>query len=221
MNKNKSLAYIQEWNELERAHRNLDFERSVWARRVRSEYPTGVLGDKQFAGWCVTELELTKRQIDELLLRATAAEIIADRDEWKRIGGFGRIKYLDEFPRQDQATVLKAVKTTGKTIQSVVAERGLRPAIARTDTRHDAATLAMFVRSLKLKLPPAIEEIVGRYERDRDRVAAVVERHQRDSRRVGHDHERDRVAAVVERHQRERGRGAAAIDGQHARARRS
>lgn len=204
MNKTKSLAYIEEWNELERASRELDFERSVWARHVRSEYPSGGLGDKQFAGWCVTELALTKRQIDELLLRATAAEIIPDRDGWKRVGGFGRIKYLDEFPRQDQETVLKAVKATGKTIQSIVADRGLRPAIERTDTRHDAAVLAAFVRGLKVKLPPAIEAIVERYERDRDRVAAVVARHQHDRGHVAAIARRDRVADVVERHQRAR-----------------
>lgn len=205
MNKSKSLGYIEEWNVLERTQRDLDYERSVWARRVRAEYPSGMLGDKQFAGWCVTELELTKRQIDELLLRATAAEIVTDRDGWKRVGGFGRIKYLDEFPRQEQAAVLKAVKATGKTIQAVVADKGLRPAVERVDTRADAAALAAFVRGLKIKVPPAIEAIIDRYERERDRVAAVVERHQRERGYGAADGRRGRVADVVDRHLRERG----------------
>lgn len=211
MNKDKARTYIEEWNRLELAQKNLDFERSDWARRLRREYSPGALGDQQFTDWCIADLGLAKRQIDELLLRATAAEVISDRETWKRVGGFSRIKHLDEFPRQEQVAVLKDVKSTGKTIQAVVSGRGLRQEPRLSVRSHDAAVLAAFVRSLKLKsMPPQITEIVERYERERERIAEVVARQERAATeaRAPRGDRGGRVVAVVERHLRERQRRA-------------
>jgi hypothetical protein len=173
MNRDKSFEYVKQWRELERRQKELDFEQSQWARRLRGEFAKGEVGDEHFTGWCVTELDIAKSKIAELLLRATAAAIVSDPATWKRVGGYATIKHLDEFSRRDQVAVLEAVKATGKAIRTVVEERGLREPVKRHDARKDAAVLAVFVRGNCRDVPPYIKAIVARYDADLSEVRAA------------------------------------------------
>jgi hypothetical protein len=127
MNNDKMIHFVKRWRELERQQRDLDFNKSLWCRDLRREFPIGTIGENQFIKWCDTELGLTAGQASELLARAAAVKTVPDADTWKVLGGFRAIQQLDMVPKHQQVNVLEAAKSSGKSLRTVIKERGYGP----------------------------------------------------------------------------------------------
>ncbi len=159
------FKYVKRWQELERKQKDLDYERSVFAKELRAEF--GNNGDARFVKWCKDELGLTEVGANELLLRATMVKTVGDEKTWKNLGGFRAIRAVEVLPREKRVHVIEAAKTTGKSVATLVRENCGVPQTTRERVSpiSDAEVLAKFITSHhdESRLPPAVRTIVARY----------------------------------------------------------
>lgn len=129
MKNDKMIQFVKRWRDLERRQKDLDFERSVFARDLRAEFEPGRLGDDEFVNWCVVELGLTAAQArSEFLPRAQAAIAVPDVGTWNQLGGFRQTRHLVGLTKKQQVDVVQAAKVSNKVITTVRRERGLNGA---------------------------------------------------------------------------------------------
>lgn len=171
MNNDKMIQYVKRWQQLERKSKELDYERSVFAKELRSEFGN----DAQFIKWCADELGLTATRSSDLLLRATAAKAVPDASTWSRIGGFREIGALAAVPdRKTQIHIIESAKSTGKGIRTLIRENVTHePPPPRTTPARDAEELARFIvqNVPEDRLTENIRAVVARYVRAIARAA--------------------------------------------------
>lgn len=187
MNSGKLVRFIERWRELERQTKDLDFQRSVFARDLRKEFAAGSAGDDQFTKWCETELGLNAAAACELLTRARAVEVCADEKTYARVGGFKAVRHVIALPKRAQVEVIEAAKSQHKNVLTVVREREKAknqntPAASkvasstaptlRYSSFADAKALAEFIHEHCEDMPASIRTIVGRYVDAKGKKAA-------------------------------------------------
>ena len=164
------------WRDLEKTRVDLDFETTTWAKNARGEFPDGDAGDLKFSQWCIRALDPVPpgQQIQQLIVRARAADICKDEKTYAGVGGFKSIKHLIGLPKREQLAVLSAAKLSHRNVQTVKRERevlnaalGAEPPPERNSPMRDLATLSRWVYGLTVKqkmgLPVTIRDIVERY----------------------------------------------------------
>lgn len=167
MDSGKMVRFIERWRDLEKRQKDLDYERSVFARDLRAALPS----DAAFTKWCVAEIGLAEPAAQDLLLRAIAAKVVPDVTVWKRVGGFREIRAVAALPRREQVNVLETAKFTGQSIRSIVRglqNKGDEPVeLRRASPSADAQTLAHFVMEHvpQGRLTPKIKAVLARYVR--------------------------------------------------------
>jgi hypothetical protein len=166
MHNDVMIKYVKRWQELVRKQRDIDYERSVFAKDLRGEFGT----DARFVKWCQEELRLTKVQAEELLLRADLAKTVGTEETWKKVGGFGALRAVEALPIAKRRHVIEVAKTTGKSIRTLVRESDKRsPAPAeplrRSSPQDDASRLAQFILEHvpDAKITATIRAVMSRY----------------------------------------------------------
>lgn len=156
------IQYVKRWRDLAKRREDLDYETSALARDIRSEFQSGEVGDRQFIGWCEIELGLMPRQSHDLLARGTAAKIVPDEKQWRRLGGSKAIRCLIDVPDADRKTVIMEAIGSGGNVKAVLRSRGLLEPTKGYSYKTDAERLAEYVSSLPSP-PKYIREIAARY----------------------------------------------------------
>jgi hypothetical protein len=188
MDIDKSFAFEKRWAELEKLRKDYDFHKAEWCRDVRSEYPRGEGGDRQFCDWCVNKIGITESGARDLLVQAVAASVVTDEKTWKMVGGFRAIKCMKDLPRKQAVEVLEAAKTQARAPVNIMRERGmLRTPVPRQspispispikpapvavykreptpDAYLDAVALAQYIAKYSKGIPRDILAIVNRYK---------------------------------------------------------
>lgn len=164
--KDRLFALYKRWCALERRAKDLDFERSVWARDALAEFDA----DDQFRNWCADELMISASQIDVLLNRAAVATVVAEASTWRRLGGFAQLQSLLAIPAAERTRLVESAEGDGRTIRALVcqhmAERGETPP-PRANSLIDVRVLAAFIRERlnDNEMPPNVATIVQRYSK--------------------------------------------------------
>jgi len=89
MNKDRSLEFSQRWRKLLNRTKDLDWEKTVFAKELRAEFETGVAGDRALTQWCEVEIGMPQYVATELLLRAVMATHV-DKKGYEQVGGHAR-----------------------------------------------------------------------------------------------------------------------------------
>lgn len=172
MTKTKLIRFVKQLRDIERRGEDLDFQRAAWTARVRAEYPSGDLGDKQFCDALQQEFGRTAYQSREMLVMARAAGVI-DSESWRRLGCFANIRAVRFISRDDQIAVVSQAASENKPVRTVMRERGHLPEIKRAPRgESDVELLARWIRDHGRNVPKRILEIVARYTRDERKLAA-------------------------------------------------
>lgn len=162
MHNDKMIQYVKRWRDLQKRQADLDFEVSVLARDIRSEFKAGEVGDQQFLGWCGLELGMLPRQAKELLARGKAVSIVANARQWKRLGGSSVLKRVIEFPEPERRPIIQQALGSGGDLRAVLRDRGVAPLRQPPSYKTDAEQLAEYVASLP-SAPKHIRDIVSKY----------------------------------------------------------
>lgn len=162
MHNDKMIEYVKRWQDIQKRKADLDYETSVLARDIRSEFKPGEVGDQQFIGWCGLELGMLPQQATELLERAEAVSIVPDAKQWKRLGGSKALRHVVALPVKDRKPVIMQALGAGGDVRAVLRARGLAPPSDRPSYKSDAERLAEYVARLP-DPPQYIRDIVEKY----------------------------------------------------------
>lgn len=145
MNNARMIDFVKRWRSIERRQKDLDFERSAWARDLRAECES----DRDFVEWCQREAGMSEPVARELLARVAAASIVTDAKTWDTLGGFAQVRSLAALPtKRAKVDAIEAAKSTGLRLSTIVRRSVPSPDIAPTKAitaKEDAAVLAKFI----------------------------------------------------------------------------
>jgi hypothetical protein len=167
MKSEKTMEFVKRWQVIQRKSKDLDWEKTSFAKDLRSQFET----DKALIKWCDTELGMAEHVAQELILRANAADVVKDAATWQSVGGFTSVRQLVGLTKQQQVHVVQGAMLQNKPIRSVMREQGLLPEPAHQ--RSDAEILAEFVATLSVKIPANVQKIINKYIVVKSRAAAA------------------------------------------------
>ena len=163
MNKDRAFELAQRWRRLVSRTKDLDWDKTLFAKDLRAEFGSGGAGDKALIKWCETEIGMPSYVATELLLRATVAGIV-DKEAYVQIGGFGAVRQIAALDLRQQVHVVQSAKLQNKTVRSVMREQGLLPPPPEPVADPDAVLLATFIIEQGIKLPKEIAKVVAKYK---------------------------------------------------------
>lgn len=163
----KRRSFLERFNALEGQQRALDYQKSVLAHDIRSEFPDGARGDEAFLTFIGTEYNLYNAQAQLFLGRAKTIDHVPDELQYKQAGGSATLLQVIDWPKKQVADLLKRAEIEHKRPATLIREaaaQGKTPAVP--NYRRDAQQLASFLSTLStVTMPPMIAAIVQRYAR--------------------------------------------------------
>lgn len=174
----RAHRFVSRWKKLVNEQNGLDYEVAALAHEVRSEFPEGGSGNKQFRQWTVEHFGITGPRAKRLLEAARGVKLYPDKPLWVKIGGWPTIVLLMGFTPSARAKLLKETlkradelkrnlcghSITRRLVYSLGLESSRkvgRP--TRTDTEKAVAILREFIVALYDKfdglppIPPSVQ----------------------------------------------------------------
>ena len=172
INLSDSFELVKEWQGLERAHRDAEFARIMFARKVRQRFAPGANGDRNFKDWCVVNLKIDERTTEIMMSMAIAGGVFKDANEWKAAGGERAITVIATAEPAEQESILRTAKSQGLTASTVWSRRHANKATTRRTPAWDAQRMAEFIAKNMRNVPKPMREIVARYVRLEEKARA-------------------------------------------------
>jgi hypothetical protein len=157
MKPDKNSQFVKRWQVIQRKTKELDWEKTQFAKDLRAQFDT----DKQVIKWCEGELGMAAHVAQELILRSNAANVVKDAAQWQSVGGFSSVRQLVGLEKKQQVHVVQSAVLQNKSIRSVMRDQGL--VAEPVNQKTDAEILAEFVAGMNIKLPPNIQKILNKY----------------------------------------------------------
>ena len=162
MHKDRSFEFSQRWRKLLNRTKDLDWEKTLFAKELRAEFDAGASGDKALTKWCEVELGMPQYVATELLLRAVMATQV-DKKGYEQVGGFSAVRQIAALDKRQQVHVIQSAKTQNKSVRSVMRDQGLLPEPPQISANPDAELLAEFLIRSGVSIPPRIAKVVDKY----------------------------------------------------------
>jgi hypothetical protein len=162
MHKDRSFEFSQRWRKLLNRTKDLDWEKTFFAKELRAEFDAGAPGDKALTKWCEVELDMPQYVAAELILRTVMATYV-DNKGYEQVGGFSAVRQIAALDKRQQVHVIQSAKAQNKSVRSVMRDQGLLPDRPRVSENPDAALLAEFLIKSGVPIPPRIAKVVYRY----------------------------------------------------------
>lgn len=153
MKPSRMLELLKQWKSIQSRRKELDYDESRWCAELRSEFPSGQVGDRAFTKWLATEIDLPAERSAECLNRAAAFAIVGDQSEWNDLGGYVQIGKLVPLDKRERVAVIGAAKASGYRISTVIRQRESKSVMHHATP--DIVVMAEFIESL----PDAPDEL--------------------------------------------------------------
>lgn len=169
-----TFELVKEWNELQRKHRDLEYEMAKFARRVRQRFQTGAVGDRGFKDWCIVNLKMEESESETMVSLAISGLVFANGAELKKAGGVKQFVLIDEASPQEQESVMRTAKAQNLTMATVWRRRTAGQVPRPTSTPSaDARRFAEYIAKMIPNPPPPIREALARYIKSEIKRAAA------------------------------------------------